>query len=344
MKDEKNAAVADDSFAGRWLEDVDAELPEDILKGKEHGKLPPNADRVKLQLSIRRLPDGKQENFKAGLTETLLEVFERGARELGELLLPPGSATPLDRLHCREQKGGGWGEPLKDLERPLWLALAQGCTRWLGIEYVLAVKINTKWGVAPAADTTPRALLTSFVFDPAQFSLYRTDGAEPLPADAPLSLRRGDSFEAQKDGRYGASHTSKMRPPRGSQTIEDDVEAVQEAGVDARLLNVVGQKYVEVRGVRAPSPPWSSEQAAILIAIPATYPTSGLDALYIELPFKHSSGTIPYQSGTAQIDGRNWALISWHYATSRPWNSLHDDLASHIAHCRGFFLRRGVSQ
>lgn len=343
MNRDKDTAVVDETLDGLWIEDLDAESPEAIAESKKHGRLPEKAKHIKVQVGFREFPDGHEVKFKASLTDTLREVFERGAKALGETLLPPGSDEPLDRLRTRKRHGNGWSDPISKLERPLWLALAEGITRHFGVEYVLAVKINTKWGVAPSASMTPRELLTSFGLDPSQYSLYRPDGIDPLPADTPLSLKREDMFEAQKDGRYGSSAKS-SRPARGSQTIEDDVAALKGAGLEARLLTFGGQKFVEVKGIPAPSPPWSPDKLTILVAIPATYPAGGLDAFYIEMTARHASGSIPYQSQTAQIDGRNWALISWHYTDCRPWNALHDDIFSHIEHCRGALLGRGVKQ
>jgi hypothetical protein len=343
MNKKDEAAVVEDLLDGQWIEDIDAGLPEAVAEARKHGRFPDKFKHIKGRLGIRELPDGHELKFDALLTDTLIEVFERGAQALDKPLLPPGSAHPLDILRCREQQGNGWSDPITHLERPLWLALAEGCSRHFGIEYVLAVKINTKWDIAPSASATPRQLLTSFGFDPAQFSLYRPDSLDPLPPDTPLSIKRGETFEAQKDGRYGAS-TITTRPRRGSQSIEDDVEALKEAGYEARLFNYGGQKYVEVKGIATPSPPWSLTKVTILIAIPATYPAGGLDAFYIERTVTHANGSIPYQSQTAEIGGRSWALISWHYSNTRPWNPMQDDIATHIEHCRGALLRRGVTQ
>lgn len=340
--------VVDELPAGvPWADDPHAELPSELLAGQKHGRLPEKFKAVKVTVSVRELPDGKRYQFKAKLTDTLRQVFEQGAQELGKPLLPPPPTSPLDTFHCRKRGNNEWSEPLTELDRPLWLALAQGCTRRFGIAYVLAVKINTKWGVAPSEHVTPRELLTSFGFDPAQFSLYCADSADLLPPDTPLAIQRGDMFEAQKDGRYGSAPApapASARPLRGSQTIEDDIAHIQEAGVEARLLNIGAQKYVELSGLKTPTPPWHSGSATILITVPATYPLAGLDAFYLELPFGHSSGSIPYQQQVANLDGRTWALISWHYASNKQWEPRHDDLASHIEHCRGFFLRRGVTQ
>lgn len=341
----KNPAlvVVDDQVDGQWQEDIDAALPQAFADAKVDGRLPARAQHLKVQVGFRELPDGHEVKFKASLTDALLEVFERAAHELGKPLLPPASKNPLDLLRCRARHGDGWSDPITGIERPLWLVLVESCSRHFGVEYVLAVKINTKWAVAPSEKMTPRELLTSFGFDPSQFSLYKPDSTEPLPADTPITLHRGEKFEAQKDGRYGAS-AKLSRLPRGSQTIEDDLKGLMGAGIDARLLNHAGQNYVEVKGIAVPSPPWSLDNLTLLIAIPATYPTGGLDAFYIELPVSHSSGSVPYQSQTAQIDARLWGLISWHYPTGRPWTPSHDDLSTHIEHCRGALLRRGVTQ
>jgi hypothetical protein len=339
MIKEKDLAVADRELGNNWLEDIDAELPTDLIAGAAHGKLDEKHKEKKIELGVRTWPDGHERHFKALLMDNVGEVFVKAAATLGEPLLPPAPHAPLDLLRYLK-KGRDWSEPLTNFEQPLWLALAQGVTRHLGIEYRLLVKINTRWGIAPSATATPRELLTAFGMSPQEFSLYETNAVEPLPPDTPLSLKRGDCFEAQKDGKYGAVLVT--HAPHGSQTIEDDVEAANETGVTTRLITVGSQKYVEVCDVIVPSPPWGCGKADILIAVPATYPSGGLDAFYIGLPFTHASGSIPNQQQTMSVEGRNWALVSWHYHESRPWNSLQDDLTTHIQHCRGYFLRRGV--
>ncbi len=342
MIDEKDLAGADKEPGDQWLDDIEADLPEKISAGRAHGKLEHDILQKKIRLGVRKWPDGHEVHFKAALGDPLGKVFAKGAEALGEPLLPPAPQTPLDSLRYRK-KHGEWSEPLTNLDQPLWLALAHGVSRHLGIEYELTVKINTRWGVASSPSATPRELLTSFGMNPQEFSLYTVDGVEPLPPDTPLSLQRGDCFEAQKDGKYGST-VSVSRAPRGTQTIEDDVEAANETGVTARLIAVGMQKYVEVRDISVPSPPWGNGEANILIAVPATYPSGGLDAFYLGLPFTHSSGSVPNQQSTVSIDGRNWVLISWHYHETRPWNPLQDDLTTHIQHCRGFFLKRGIRQ
>jgi hypothetical protein len=212
-------------------------------------------------------------------------------------------------------------------------------TRHLGIQYRLVVRINAKWGLAKSELMTPRELLSEFGFDPAQFSLYKHDSSDLLPPDTPLHLRRGEHFEAQKDGRYGGTVCSSMTV-RGLQRIEDDVEMMQLSNESVQLVSEGAQRYVEAV-IPIPSPPWSAPSALILIAIPANYPTGGLDAFYVD-PAITIQGSIHRAQAAGPVIGRKWNLISWHYPAKRPWNPGADDLQSHVAHCRGFFLERGV--
>ena len=342
MIKEDDLTVADKKLGMDWLEDIDADLPTDVVAGTTQGKLDDKHKEKKIELGVRGWPDGREKHFKALLTDNLGEVFVKGAAALGEPLLPPPPQAPLDLLRYLK-RDRDWSDPLTNLEQPLWLALAHSVTRHLGIEYKLLVKINTRWGIAPSSTATPRELLTSFGMSPQEFSLYTVDGVDPSPPDTPLSLKRGDCFEAQKDGKYGST-VFVSRATRGSQTIEDDVEAANETGEMAQLITVSSQKYVEVTNLNVPSPPWGKDKVNILIAIPATYPSGGLDAFYLGLPCTHSSNSIPKQQQVVSIYGRDWALISWHYHESRPWNPLQDDLITHIQHCKGFFLTRGVRQ
>ena len=303
------------------------------------GQLGDAIKHIRVRISIQKSPGGEEKHFVAPLSDTVGEVFQHAAKVLGEHLLPPAPAEPLDYL--RQRRHHEWSSPLTHLDQPLWHLLAHHPSRHFSIEYRLVIKINTKWGVAPSDHATPRDLLTAFGFDPAQYSLYHGNSKEPLPPDTPIHIKRGVRYEAQGDGRYGDSTTP--RPARGAQTIEDDVKEAKEAGIDASLLNINGQKYVEVGGLAIPSPPWKPSEVRILIAVPSNYP-SGLDAFYVDASVTHDGGSIPRQQGITQIGERSWILISWHYATHRPWNPRHDDLLTHIEHCRGFFLERGVTQ
>jgi hypothetical protein len=322
----------------QWSEHPDHLVPEYILDGAQCGTLSQEFTSLHVSLSARRLPSGHAIHFQVHLGDTLLRVYEKAAEALQERLLPPPPAFPLDllRFHARD---GEWRSPITNLEVPLWEALADGMTRHLGIEYQLIVRINAKWGVARSERMTPRELLTEFGFDPAQFSLYKHDSSEPLPPDTPLHLRRGEHFEAQKDGRYGGTACPSI-VTRGLQRIEDDVEQMKLSGESVRLVSNGTQKYIEI-SIPIPSPPWSAPSALILIAVPANYPTGGLDAFYVD-PTVTIRGTIHRAQPAGELLGKMWNLISWHYSVSRPWNPRVDDLQSHVAHCKGFFLERGV--
>lgn len=120
----------------------------------------------------------------------------------------------------------------------------------------------------------------SFGLNPAEYSLYAIDGKDPLPPDTPLNLRRGERFEAQKDGRYGASAAT----ANGHFT---------EWRASTPLHSEQGQLYVEIGRLTVPSPPRSAPNARILVAVPATYPISGLDAFYIHESLSHAPFRIP---------------------------------------------------
>lgn len=322
----------------QWSEHPDLIVPDHILKGAEQGTLSAEFTGLHVSLSVQKLPSGHTTHFHAHLGDSLLRVYEKAADELHEPLLPPAPAAPLDLLRYRT-RGGEWHPPLSSLETPLWEAMADGMTRHLGIDYQLIIRINAKWDIAPDQQMTPRALLTVFGFDPAQFSLYRHDSSEPLPPDTSLHLHRGECFEAQKDGRYGGT-TSPSVAPRGLQRIEDDVEQMKLSGAAVRLISNGQQRFVEAT-IPILSPPWSAPSTKILIAIPANYPTGGLDAFYVD-PAITINGTIHRAQSAEPLPGMKWNLISWHYSSKHPWNPRADDLQSHVEHCRGFFLERGV--
>jgi len=323
-----------------WADHPDHALPAGLLDVGDGGNISSELTNLKVRMGARIYPNGPEEHFYAHLGDTLFEVFEKAAHASGKPLLPPAPAEPLDFFRMR-RRDGTWSQPITDLQLPLWKALAEGFSRHVAVEYRLLVRINTKWGVSSSDKLSPRTLLTEFGFDPAQFSLYKPDSKEPLPPDTPIDLVRGEHFEAQKDGRYGG--VVFPVPVRGLQTIEEDVERLRREGADLTLHNVNGQKYAEARSLCIPSPPWSKGVTNILVAIPGTYPQGGLDALYLEFGVTQN-GSVPRQQSTAALLGRTWILISWHYATNRPWDPTADDLGTHIEHCRGFFLERGVKQ
>jgi hypothetical protein len=135
--------------------------------------------------------------------ETLLEVLDESARKL-DLNLLPNPHTPLDRLHGVYELHRV-GEPL-DLDLTVEEFLQQKpTTHHLAIELVLAIEINTRWRIAPENEMTPKAILALAGLPWDQYSLYYpADSIDPLPPDTPVRLHRGQRFEAQRDGKYGA--------------------------------------------------------------------------------------------------------------------------------------------
>jgi hypothetical protein len=147
--------------------------------------------------------DHRRQHFRAPRDATLLAVLDDGARKLDVKLLP-NSEEPLDHLRALYQDHQV-GEPL-DLTLTLGEFLKKASvTHHFAIELVLAIRINTRWRVAPKKDMTPKAILELAGLSPAEFSLYfPTTSKEPLPPDTPVKLYRGQHFEAQRDGKYGS--------------------------------------------------------------------------------------------------------------------------------------------
>src|SRR2546425_3340735 len=98
MTNEKDLTVADIKLGDHWLEDVEAELPEEIASGKGHVKLPDAAQKKTIRLGVCQWPDGHEAHLKAALTDTIGQVFAQAADVLREPLLPPRPQIPLDSL------------------------------------------------------------------------------------------------------------------------------------------------------------------------------------------------------------------------------------------------------
>jgi Prokaryotic E2 family E len=131
-----------------------------------------------------------------------------------------------------------------------------------------------------------------------------------------------------------------MCPP----TAKDEVETLQNRGVLVELVAAGGQCYVLARGLLAPAPPWDRATYEILVAVPAAYDAACLDAFYLGLPYEFNGGTHPrVQGAVITVGDRQWQLVSWHYPDGKPWKRGIDDLASHLTHCKGFFLHRGAT-
>ena len=147
--------------------------------------------------------DHRRQHFRASRESTLLAILDEGAHRLDVKLLP-NSEEPFDHLRAVYQDHHP-GEPL-DLTLTLDEFLKkEPATHHFAVELVLAIRINTRWRVAPKKEMTPKAILELAGLSPTEFSLYYpTTSKEPLPPDTPVKFYRGQHFEAQRDGKYGS--------------------------------------------------------------------------------------------------------------------------------------------
>lgn len=153
------------------------------------------------QVSTKVLGQGAVYQVHVAPTEPLLHVLQRGAEVANEPLLP-SSSHPLDKLH--NLRGGDVGPAITDLDQPLGQFLRNPeATKDFGIELVLAIRVNAQWRVATATSMAPRQILELFELNPSEYSLYLGQRADPLPVDTAILLKRGEGFEAQRDGKYG---------------------------------------------------------------------------------------------------------------------------------------------
>ncbi|HEV3436556.1 MAG TPA: E2/UBC family protein [Gemmata sp.] len=127
------------------------------------------------------------------------------------------------------------------------------------------------------------------------------------------------------------------------QAAKDEVAAMIRRGEAVELVDVDKQCYLLARGLEVTAASWDRTRFDILVAIPAAYDACSLDGFYLSLPYKFKGGGHPRVSGAIiSFDGRQWQLVSWHYPDGKPWTRGQDDLASHLMHCKGFFLHRGA--
>jgi len=173
-------------------------IEEAVIAVEEH------EGKHEVEISVEKFhgPDHERRHFRMPREATLLEVLDKGARELGERLLP-NPEEPLDRLRgvYRDHQAG---EPLNlDLTLGEFLR-EEPRTHHFAVELVLAIQINTRWRIAPEKEMTPKQILTLADLPWQEYSLYYPcDSVDPLPPDTPVKLRRGERFEAQRDGKYG---------------------------------------------------------------------------------------------------------------------------------------------
>jgi hypothetical protein len=176
-------------------------MQEKDLSGAEEREL---GEEHEVEISVEKFhyPTHERHHFRMPRGATLLEVLDKGARELDEHLLP-SPEEPLDKLRGVYQDHQV-GKPL-NLELTLGEFLREEPrTHHFAVELVLVIRINTRWRVAPENEMTPREVLTLADLPWEEYSLYNPpDSVDPLPPDTPVKLRRGERFEAQRDGKYG---------------------------------------------------------------------------------------------------------------------------------------------
>lgn len=157
---------------------------------------------VKLSVQIagegnRRFP------ISIDVESSLLDLLQTGANE-AELQLLPTPKRPLDTLH-NVGAGNDVGPAILDLGQSVGELLnGKNATKHFAITPVLAIRLNSRWAIATAESMTPREILALFGLEHQQYTLYPPGSNTPLPLDDAIKLSRGDAFEAQLDGKYGA--------------------------------------------------------------------------------------------------------------------------------------------
>jgi len=163
-----------------------------------------SADSAVVKVSVQVLePHQGPYHLELEREAPLAEVLERGLEKSGNQLSPE-PRPPVDKLH--NLRHDQVGPAITDLEEPLWKYLREPhTTHDFGIELVRAFRVNTRWAVAPEPQMTPRQILGLVGLDYQQYTLYRPGSSDPLPLDSPIEMKRGEVFEAQRDGKYGAA-------------------------------------------------------------------------------------------------------------------------------------------
>jgi hypothetical protein len=158
---------------------------------------------VEISVELLHDPEHERKHFHVARDARLLEVLDEGAKKLDVKLLP-NPEEPLDRLRGVYEHHRA-GEPLS-LELTVEEFLRQEpSTHHFAVDLVLAIQINTRWRIAPEKEMTPKAILALAGLAWQEYSLYYpVDSVDPLPPDTPVKLHRGQRFEAQRDGKYGA--------------------------------------------------------------------------------------------------------------------------------------------
>lgn len=175
--------------------------------------MPGSAEQPEAEVTVGiwQNPDQARATITVQGSDTLLDLVAAGAVALSTALLP-SAEEPLDRLRrygFQETVGAHLDLALTldeflNGDRP---------TTNFDIELVRAIKVNTRWRIAPSASMNPKEILGLADLDWQEYSLYHPGESEPLPLETSLDLDRGDEFEAQRDGKYGgvAVHADRNR-------------------------------------------------------------------------------------------------------------------------------------
>lgn len=157
---------------------------------------------VEIRVVLLPEPVHTEKHLKAPRSAALLEVIDKGAQAFGKQLLPSAEA-PLDQLRGL-YKDEEIGQPL-DLTMTLAQLLeSELATDRFGMDLVRAIRVNTRWLVAPAEWMTPKEISALAGLAWQEYSLYTPpESTQPLPPDTKVKVERGQSFEAQRDGKYG---------------------------------------------------------------------------------------------------------------------------------------------
>jgi hypothetical protein len=175
----------------------------DIANAKPASGIDEAKKEVEVSAELLHKPEHERRHFRVARDAKLLEVLDEGAKKLDVKLLPSPEA-PLDHLRGIFEDHHA-GEPL-NLELGLEEFLEhKPRTHHFAVDLVLAIQINTRWRIAPEKEMTPKAILALAGLAWQEYSLYHpVDSIDPLPPDTPVKLDRGERFEAQRDGKYGA--------------------------------------------------------------------------------------------------------------------------------------------
>lgn len=162
-------------------------------------------ERGNVRLTVRFIGDPAEPfTLQMDKDARLFEFVNEGLEQGGKQLLEPRPERPLDTLH--NVRKDEIGEAISDLEQPLWEYLRQPkTTNDFAIGLVRAFRVNTRWGIAPKAEMSPREILEVVDLDFTAFTLYPPGSSQLYPLDDPIKIERGTVFEAQRDGKYGSS-------------------------------------------------------------------------------------------------------------------------------------------